>query len=160
MTDYSAPRSPADPLQPSSADEMASLKLYVDLANSEKQAIWARHATMLVGNSLIVNAVRSDIAKLEPMTTVFLNGAGLSLCIIWAVMTWTGWTWFYKCMAEGKKLNVPHNPFKNIEDLPTIATRARDIIFICTMAVVVIFAAVYLVGLLPLIRSLATLVCR
>lgn len=54
MADASMPASD-DP-----KDAMAALKLYVDLANSERQAIWARTAAMLVGNSFIINAINSE----------------------------------------------------------------------------------------------------
>jgi hypothetical protein len=149
---------PNNPAAPTSADLMASLKLHMDLANSEKQAIWARHATMLVGNSLIVNAVRSDVAKIETATTLFLNGAGLALCIVWAIMTWNGWGWFYKSLLAGK--NVPIDPSLNpFASMQNIAQRRTDSIFILAMLVVLIFASVYLVGLWPLAKSMSAFIC-
>ena len=48
------------PPPPTTNDYLAALKFYVDLANSEKQAIWARHATMVVGNSLLINAIETE----------------------------------------------------------------------------------------------------
>ena len=40
---------PPEARTPSLNEYLAVLKMHVDIANSEKQAIWARHATMLVG---------------------------------------------------------------------------------------------------------------
>jgi len=68
------------PEPPGADDSLAALKSYVDLANSEKQAIWARHATMVVGNSLLINAVRDP--QLSPVLNVILSFAGLFLCIL------------------------------------------------------------------------------
>jgi hypothetical protein len=142
---------PPEPIAaaPSPADLMASLKLHVDLANSEKQAIWARHATMLVGNSLIVNAVRSDTPT---PTTIWLNAAGLALCVVWAVMTFSGWNWFYKALEDGK--NVPVDPSLNpFASFQNIGRRRTDWILICAVSVVLIFASIYLVGLWPTIKT-------
>jgi len=58
---------------------------------------------MVVGNSLLINAVRSE---LDIATNLFLSLAGLFLCILWGIMTWDGWNWFYKSMADAKKLPV------------------------------------------------------
>ena len=135
---------------PSADDALAALKFYVDLANSEKQAIWARHATMVVGNSLLINAVRSDPFS---WTNVSLCVAGLVLCILWGIMTWVGWTWFYKAMADANKLPIDPllNPFSSF---PNLGDRRRDKIFMCTMAVIVIFGLVYVVALFaPLIEQ-------
>jgi hypothetical protein len=83
----------------------------VDSANGEKQAIWTRHATMLVGNSLIIAGVRADGSNLDTGTTIFLNGLGLLLCLVWAVMNWSGWGWFHKALADGSR--VPVDPLLN-----------------------------------------------
>jgi|SRR5712671_4614178 len=147
---------PRQPPNVTPQDAMASLKLYVDLANSERQAIWTRHATMLVANSLIVTAARSDAARSGSGDALFLNGAGLALCIVWFIMIWNGYTWFYKSMEDGKSLPVDPslNPFAGI---PDISVRWKDVLFLCAVAVSVIFAAVYAHGLWPAIKSL---VCR
>ena len=41
----------------SSPDEIAVLQAYVDLINSERETIWARHNALLLANSLIVGAL-------------------------------------------------------------------------------------------------------
>jgi hypothetical protein len=68
-------------------------------------------------------------------------------------MTWVGWTWFYKAMADAKKLPIDPllNPFSSF---PNLGDRRRDKIFMCTMAVIVIFGLVYVVALFaPLIEQ-------
>jgi|SRR6516164_3774593 len=99
---------------------------------------------MVVGNSLLINAVRSE---LDIATNLFLSLAGLFLCILWGIMTWDGWNWFYKSMADAKKLPVDPllNPFSS---MPNLADRHSDTIFKCTMAMIVIFGLVYVADLL------------
>ena len=41
----------------SSPDEIAVLQAYIDLINSERETIWARHNALLVANSLIIGAL-------------------------------------------------------------------------------------------------------
>ena len=125
---------------------MAALKLYVDLANSERQAIWARNAAMLVGNSFVINAIKSEPAKTEAGLNLFFSVAGLSLCIVWGIMVWDGWGWFYKHMVAAKALPVPPqiNPFADFKELGDWTT---DRIFKCTMAVVIIFVLMYVASI-------------
>jgi hypothetical protein len=134
--------------RPSHQDALASLKFYVDLANSERQTIWTRHATMLVGNSLIVNAARSGGGD-----ALFLNLAGLLLCLVWLVMICDGYRWFWKAMADSKNLGLgnPLNPFSGIDDIWAFW---KDWLFLSAWAVVLIFGAVYVHGLWPTIKSL------
>jgi hypothetical protein len=142
----------------STADYLAVLKMHVDVSNGEKQAIWARQATMLVGNSLIVNAAWSDAAKLDAGATLFLNGAGLLLCLVWVVMTWNGWGWFHESLAGAKRVPIAPalNPFAGI---PDPYRRWRDSIFVCALLVVAIFAGIYVIGLWPAIKRVIELVC-
>lgn len=131
---------------PSTNDSLSALKFYVDLANAEKQAIWARHATMVVGNSLLINAVASELHLGIGFT---LSLAGLFLCVLWGIMTWVGWSWFYKSIIDAKKLPVHPllNPFSSFPHKGE-GDRHSDTIFKCTMAIIIIFGLVYIVQLL------------
>jgi hypothetical protein len=40
-----------------SSEELAVFQTYVDLVNSERATMWARHNAMLVANSLILSAL-------------------------------------------------------------------------------------------------------
>jgi hypothetical protein len=42
----------------STSDEIAVFQAYIDLINSERETIWARHNALLVANSLIIGAMR------------------------------------------------------------------------------------------------------
>ena len=44
-----------DPANPS--EEIAVFQAYIDLINSERETIWARHNALLVANSLIIGAL-------------------------------------------------------------------------------------------------------
>jgi hypothetical protein len=124
---------------PKRSDHLATLKMHVDLANGEKQAIWTRHATMLVGNTIIAGA-RSGHAG------VLLNILGLLLCGAWLWMTWVGWDEFHKSLSAGAAVKVERdlNPLAEYSTLPP---RWRDPIFTVANVVVVIFALIYVVGL-------------
>lgn len=47
-----------------SSDEIAVFQAYVDLINSERETVWARHNALLVANSLIVGALAISPAAL------------------------------------------------------------------------------------------------
>jgi hypothetical protein len=47
----------ADADSATSSDEVAVFQAYVDLINSERETIWARHNALLVANSLIIGAL-------------------------------------------------------------------------------------------------------
>src|ERR1700730_8793471 len=109
-------------------DYLAILKMHVDVANGEKQAIWTRHATMVVGNSVIIAATRADGALLSQNVALYLNVLGLMLCVTWAVMAWWGWSWFRKSLTDGAKVPIDDslNPFAEFKD---IGSRWKDLIF-------------------------------
>ena len=115
-----------------------TLKLYVDLVNSERQAIWVRHSTMLIAHAFLVNSATS-----QGDDAWGLYIAGIILCIVWFWMTWSGWGWFFEMMAQGQKVGVTppsHNPFNNIKNL---TIRWKDALFICANLVIIIFFGVY-----------------
>jgi hypothetical protein len=130
------------PEPPNLNEYLAVLKMHVDIANGEKQAIWTRQATMLVGNSIIVATMRSD--KIDPSTVLLLNIIGLLLCGAWAWMNWVGWDWFHRPLRAGAKVPVP----RDLNPLAEFSNVSRcDAIFSVAMAVVALFAVIYLFGL-------------
>ena len=46
------------------SDEIAVFQAYIDLINSERETIWARHNALLVANSLIIGALAISPAAL------------------------------------------------------------------------------------------------
>jgi hypothetical protein len=130
------------PEPPKLGDSLVVLKMHVDIANGEKQAIWTRHATMLVGNSIIVAAARSDHNAAQ-----FLSIIGLLLCGAWFYMTWVGWGWFNESLRSGAKIKIEpmSNPFAKFSNI----SRCEPI-FIVAIGVIGLFACVYLKSLVAL----------
>ena len=131
---------PAPEPTPTLGEYLAVLKMHVDIANGEKQAIWTRHATMLVGNTIIVGA-----ARYPGTASLFLNITGLLLCCAWVWMTCVGWGWFHK--SAKVPIDRTLNPFAD----PKLSNPSflRDPIFIAAMVVIGLFAVMYLNGLWP-----------
>ena len=48
----------------SSSDEIAIFQAYIDLINSERETLWARHNALLLANSLIIGALAISPAAL------------------------------------------------------------------------------------------------
>jgi hypothetical protein len=81
----------AEPVNPS--DEIAVFQAYVDLINSERETIWARHNALLVANSLIVGALAVSPESLwaNKWAAVAMLGAGLLISSAWFAITILGW---------------------------------------------------------------------
>ncbi len=122
------------------ANPQAMLKIYVDLSNSERQAIWARTAAMLVANSFIINVIRIDPTKSETCVNLLFSLAGILICAAWTLMTWEGWNVFERYAQDAKALKIPSNPLASHLD-----PRSKDWIFLSIMSVICIFAFMYLV---------------
>ena len=77
-----------------SSDEIAIFQAYIDLINSEREAIWARHNALLVANSLIVGALAiSPTALWENKWAAFgMIGAGAIISAAWLGITLQGWS--------------------------------------------------------------------
>jgi uncharacterized membrane protein len=75
------------------AAKAALLQAYVDLVNSARETIWARHNAMLVANSLIVGAIAISPAQLwtHERAAIGLLAAGLCISLIWFLITIHGW---------------------------------------------------------------------
>lgn len=125
-------------------DPRSTLKHYVDLTNSERQAIWARNASMLVANSFIISALRSDMAGNNSLNIAF-SGAGVVICALWAVMIWQGWghLYFYMDRAKALPLDAADIPFD-----PTAVGRFNDTIFWCTVLLIGVFTVMYLLSMI------------
>jgi len=63
----------------STSDEIAVFQAYIDLINSERETIWARHNALLVANSLIIGALAISPTALweNKWTALAVLGAGL-----------------------------------------------------------------------------------
>jgi hypothetical protein len=75
-----------------SPDEIAVLQAYVDLINSEREAIWARHNALLVANSLIGALAISPTALWEnKWAALGMISAGAIISAAWLGITLRGW---------------------------------------------------------------------
>ena len=78
----------------SSSDEIAVFQAYVDLINSERETIWARHNALLVANSLIIGALAISPTALweNKWAALAMIGAGLLISVAWLGITVQGWS--------------------------------------------------------------------
>jgi hypothetical protein len=76
-----------------SPDEIAVFQAYIDLINSERETIWARHNALLVANSLIIGALAISPAALwENKWAAFAKICdGLLISGAWVGITMQGW---------------------------------------------------------------------
>jgi hypothetical protein len=75
--------------QASSSDEIAVFQAYIDLINSERETIWARHNALLVANSLIIGALAISPTALweNKWAALAMLGAGLLISGAWLLIT-------------------------------------------------------------------------
>ncbi|MGH6734969.1 MAG: hypothetical protein ACRECX_02660 [Methyloceanibacter sp.] len=109
-------REPAD-----LSDKATLFQAYVDLINSERETIWARHNALLVANSLIVGALALSPTALASSrwATIALIGAGLLISIAWLLITVHGWLAMRRHAEIASAFTSAHfthlpNPFADI----------------------------------------------
>jgi hypothetical protein len=128
------------------ADEIAVFQAYVDLINSERETIWARHNALLVANSLIVGALAISPSALWQNKSAALAtlGAGLLISAAWFLITMQAWSAMRRhaelagSFASASFAHLP-NPFAE-----TVCNRAQLRIYHLVLVVVGVFVLVYL----------------
>jgi hypothetical protein len=128
------------------ANKATLLQAYVDLVNSERETIWARHNALLVANSLIVGALAISPAAFwtSKWAPVAMLGAGLLISIAWFLITTYGWLvmrWHAEVASDFVATHFKHlpNPFSD-------ATYRRSSVRIHALALTMIgiFMLIYL----------------
>jgi hypothetical protein len=78
----------------SSSDDIAVFQAYVDLVNSERETLWARHNALLLANSLIIGALAISPTALweKEWAALAMLGAGLLVSVAWACLTVLAWS--------------------------------------------------------------------
>jgi hypothetical protein len=130
----------------SSPDEIAVLQAYIDLINSEREAIWARHNALLVANSLIIGALAISPTALwqNKWAALAMIGAGLLISVAWLGITVQGWSAMKRhadLTAKFASARFKHLP--NALD-ETLCDRAQTNIHHLVLLVIAIFMLMYL----------------
>jgi hypothetical protein len=134
-------REPAD-----LSDKATLFQAYVDLINSERETIWARHNALLVANSLIVGALALSPTALgtSHWAGFAVIGAGLLISTAWLLITIHGWLMMRRHAEIAGTFTAEHfqhlpNPFADL-------TYRRSGLWIhgLALAVIGIFIAIYL----------------
>ena len=128
------------------SDKAVLFQAYVDLINSERETIWARHNALLVANSLIVGAIAISPTALwsHRWAALGLLGAGFLITIIWLLITIHGWLVLQRHVELASAFAMTHfrhwaNPFSQ-------AAYRRSGMWIHTLALMLIgvFVLIYL----------------
>jgi hypothetical protein len=140
----------------SSPDEVAVLQAYVDLINSERETIWARHNALLVANSLIIGALAISPTALwqNEWAALGMIGAGLLISVAWLGITLEGWSAMKRHADRARVFTAAH--FKNLPNAldETLCDRAQTNIHHLIVVVIGVFMLMYLgLGLIRLVSA-------
>jgi hypothetical protein len=127
-------------------DELAVFQAYVDLINSERETLWARHNALVLANSLIIGALAISPAELweHKWAALAMLGAGLVICAAWFLMTVQAWSAMRRhcdlagSFASSCFAHLP-NPFAE-----TVCNREQMGIHRLTLLVIGVFILMYL----------------
>lgn len=129
-----------------SSDEIAVFQTYVDLINSERETIWARHNALLVANSLIIGALAISPTALwaDEWAALGMIGAGLFISTAWLMITVLAWSAMRRhseiagAFASSCFKHLP-NPFAE-----SVCNRAQTQIYHLILVVITVFILMYL----------------
>jgi hypothetical protein len=130
----------------SSSDDIAIFQAYVDLFNSERETLWARHNALLLANSLIIGALAISPTALweKEWAALAMLGAGLLVSIVWARVTVLAWSSIRRhaeiagTFASSSFEHLP-NPFTE-----TICNRAQARMHQLVLLMIGVFMFMYL----------------
>ena len=128
------------------SDEIVVFPAYVDLIDSERETIWARHNALLVANSLIVGALAISPTALwaNKWAALAMVGAGLLISGAWFLIAIKSWAVMKRhvevagTFAASCFKDLP-NPFAE-----TIYGEAQTTIYRLVLLVIAVFALMYL----------------
>ena len=127
-------------------EEFAVFQAYVDLINSERETLWARHNALLLANSLIIGALAISPAALweNQWAELAMLAAGLLVSGAWLGIASSGWSAMRRhcelaaTFASSRFKQLP-NPLAEM-----ICSRAQDRMHYLIVLVIVVFMAMYL----------------
>jgi hypothetical protein len=130
----------------SSPDEIAVLQAYVDLINSEREAIWARHNALLVANSLIIGALAISPTALweNKWAALGMISAGAIISAAWLGITLQGWSAMKRHADLARAFASAH--FKHLPNAldETLCDPAQTNIHHLILLVIGVFVLMYL----------------
>jgi hypothetical protein len=130
----------------SSPDEIAVLQAYVDLINSEREAIWARHNALLVANSLIIGALAISPTALwqDKWAALGMISAGAFISAAWLGITLEGWSAMKRHAEVARKFAATY--FKHLPNAldETLCDHAQTNIHHLILLVIGVFVLMYL----------------
>ena len=130
----------------SSPDEIAVLQAYVDLINSERETIWARHNALLVANSLIIGALAISPTALwqNKWAALAMIGAGLLISAAWLGITLEGWSALKRHADLARRFAATY--FKRLPNAldETLCDPAQTNIHHLVLLVIAVFVLMYL----------------
>ena len=128
------------------SEEIAVFQAYVDLINSERETIWARHNALLVANSLIIGALAISPAALweNKWAALAMLSAGLLISAAWVGMAVLAWSTIRRyadlagSFASASFKHLP-NPFAE-----TVCNRAHRRMHLLVLLMIAVFMVMYL----------------
>ena len=132
--------------QPSEIEEFAVFQAYIDLINSERETLWARHNALLLANSLIIGALAISPAALweNQGAALAMLAAGLLVSGAWLGIASSGWSVMRRhcelaATFASSRFNQLPNPLAEM-----ICNRAQDRMHYLIVLVIAVFMAMYL----------------
>jgi hypothetical protein len=127
-------------------EEFAVFQAYVDLINSERETLWARHNALLLANSLIIGALAISPAALweNQWAALAMLAAGLLVSGAWLGIASSGWSAMRRhCELAG---SFASSSFKQLPNplAEMICNRAQDRMHYLIVLVIAVFMAMYL----------------
>ena len=130
----------------STSDEIAVFQAYIDLINSERETIWARHNALLVANSLIIGALAISPTALweNKWAALAMIGAGLLISAAWLGITVQGWSAMKRHADLARKFASTY--FKHLPNAldETLCDPAQTNIHHLVLLVLAVFMLMYL----------------
>jgi len=127
-------------------EEFAVFQAYIDLINSERETLWARHNALLLANSLIIGALAISPAALweNQGAALAMLAAGLLVSGAWLGIASSGWSAMRRhcelaATFASSRFNQLPNPLAEM-----ICNRAQDRMHYLIVLVIAVFMAMYL----------------
>lgn len=128
------------------SEEIAVFQAYVDLINSEREAIWARHNALLVANSLIIGALAISPTALweNKWAALGMISAGAIISAAWLGITLQGWSAMKRHADLARAFASAH--FKHLPNAldETLCDPAQTNIHHLILLVIGVFVLMYL----------------